>query len=182
LNKPVQGNERAAALAALRDDQRKQLAAYAQIMSRGTGNEGADLLQEAFARWLGSKKSVEGPQETCNFLRGAINSIRFNIFRHEKVVRRYEGERAVAQDDEEGDPLDQAVDPAASTEGPLFVQQIYDLCGEDEEIQLLLTAQTDNATPDQIQADLGWDEKKYKSVQKRKRRLVIEWTLEGKLT
>jgi DNA-directed RNA polymerase specialized sigma24 family protein len=181
LNKRVQGNERAAALAALSDDQRKQLAAYAQIMSRGTGNEGNDLLQEAFARWLGSDKPIEVSQETCNFLRGAISSIRFNIFRHKKVVRRYEGERAVAQEDEEEDPLDEAADPAASTEGPLFIQQMYDLCDHDEEVQLLLTAQVDNATPDQIQADLGWDEKKYKAVQKRKRRLVIEWTLEGKL-
>jgi DNA-directed RNA polymerase specialized sigma24 family protein len=181
LSKPVQGNERAAALVALSEDQRKQLAAYAQIMSRGTGSEGNDLLQEAFARWLGSDKPVEGPEQTCNFLRGAISSIRFNAFRHEKVVRRYEGVRAVAEEGDEEDPLDQAADPAASTEGPLFVQQLYDLC-EDEEVQLLLTAQTDSATPAEIQADLGWDEKKYKAVQKKKRRLVIRLMVEGKLT
>jgi hypothetical protein len=43
-------------------------------------------------------------------------------------------------------------------------------------------AQADNATPDQIQKEFGWDEKKkYKAVQKRKRRLVIRLTLEGKL-
>jgi DNA-directed RNA polymerase specialized sigma24 family protein len=180
LNKPVQANGRAAALVALSADQRKQLAAYAQMMSQGTGNEGQDLLQEAFARWLGSDKPVEGPEETCKFLRGAISSIRFNTFRHEKVVHRYEGVRAVADEDEEY-PLEQAADPAASTEGPLFVQQIYDLCDDDEEVQLLLTAQADNATPEEIQAELGWDERKYKAVQKRKRRLVIRWTLEGKL-
>jgi DNA-directed RNA polymerase specialized sigma24 family protein len=180
LNKPVHGNERAAALVALNDDQRKQLAAYAQILSRGTGSEGDDLLQEAFARWLGSDKPIEGPEQTCNFLRGAISSIRFNTFRHEKVVRRYEGVRALAEEGDEEDPLDQAADPGSSTEGPLFVQQLYDLC-EDEEVQLLLMAQADNATPAEIQADLGWDEKKYKAVQKKKRRLVIRWTLEGKL-
>jgi DNA-directed RNA polymerase specialized sigma24 family protein len=181
LNKPVHGNERAAALAALSEDQRKQLAAYAKIMSRGTGDNGDDLLQEAFLRWLGSDKPIEGPKETCNFLRGAISSIRFNVFRHEKVVRRYEGVRAVAQKTDEEDLLDQAADPAASTEGPLFVQQLYDLCDDDEEVQLLLTAQADKASPDEIQTELGWDEKKYKAVQKRKRRLVIRWTLEGKL-
>jgi DNA-directed RNA polymerase specialized sigma24 family protein len=180
LNKLVEGNERAAALVALSEDQRKQLAAYAQIVSRGTGSEGDELLQEAFARWLGSGKPVEGPEQTCNFLRGAIRSIRFNTFRHEKVVRRYEGVRALAEEGDEEDPLDQAADPAASTEGPLFVQQLYDLC-EDEEVQLLLTAQTDNATPAEIHADLGWDERKYKAVQKKKRRLVIRWMLEGKL-
>jgi DNA-directed RNA polymerase specialized sigma24 family protein len=181
LNKPVQGNERAAALMALNEDQRKQLAAYAQVMSRGTGSEVDDLLQEAFARWLASDKPIEGPEQTCNFLRGAISSIRFNTFRHQKVVRRYEGVRAVAEDGDEEDPLDQAANPAASTEGPLFVQQLYDLC-EDEEVQLLLTAQADHATPAEIQAELGWDEKKYKAVQKKKRRLVIRLMVEGKLT
>jgi DNA-directed RNA polymerase specialized sigma24 family protein len=181
LNKPVQGNERAAALMALNEDQRKQLAAYAKISSRGTGSEGDDLLQEAFARWLGSDKLIEGPEQTCNFLRRAISSIRFNIFRHGKVVRRYEGVRAVAENGDEEDPLDQVADPAASTEGPLFVQQLYDLC-EDEEVQSLLTVQADNATPAEIQAELGWDEKKYKAVQKKKRRLVIRLMLEGKLT
>ena len=60
------------------------------------------------------------------------------------------------------------------------MQQVYDLC-DDEEVKLLLTAQVGNATPDDIRADLGWDEKKYKAVQKRKLRLVIQWKLEGKL-
>jgi DNA-directed RNA polymerase specialized sigma24 family protein len=181
LNKPTQGDERAGALVALSDHQKKQLAAYAEIMSRGTGNDAEDLLQEAFARWLASDKPVEGPEQTYNFLQGAIRSIRYNVFRHAKVVRRHEGERAVANDDDEEGPLDQAADPAASTEGPLFVQQLYDLC-HDEEVQLLLTAQADNATPHEIQAELGWDEQKYKAVQKRKRRLVIRLMLEGKLT
>jgi DNA-directed RNA polymerase specialized sigma24 family protein len=181
LNKPFQESDRAAALVALNEDQRKRLAAYAQIVSRGTGSEGDDLLQEAFARWLGSDKPIEGPEQTCTFLRRAIGSIRFNIFRHAKVVRRYEGIRAFPEEGDDEDPLDQAADPAASTEGPLFVQQLYDLC-DDQEVQLLLTAQADNATPAQIQAELAWDEKKYKAVQKRKRRLVIQLMIEGKLT
>jgi len=181
LKKPVQGDERQAALMALNEDQRKRLAVYAEISSRGTGSEGDDLLQEAFARWLRSDKPIEGPEETCNFLRRAISSIRFNAFRHSKVVRRYEGVRAVPEEGDEEDPLDQAADPAASTEGLLFVQQLYDLC-EDEEVRLLLTAQADNATPAEIQAELGWDEKKYKAVQKKKRRQVVRLMLEGKLT
>jgi DNA-directed RNA polymerase specialized sigma24 family protein len=72
LNKPVQGNVRAAALDALSEDQRKQLAGYARIMSRGTGDEGDDLLQGAFVRWLASDKPIEGPEQTCKFLREAI--------------------------------------------------------------------------------------------------------------
>jgi len=181
LSKPIQGKERAAALAALREDQRKRLAAYAQLMSHGTGDEGTDLLQGAFARWLASDKPVEGPEQTCKYLVEAINSIRSNIFRHEKVVRRLEGVRAFAQEDDEDDPVEQALDPAAATEATVYFQQVYDLCANDEEIQLLLLAQLKDGTPTEIQADLGWDEKKYKAVQKRKRRLVIRWTLEGKL-
>jgi DNA-directed RNA polymerase specialized sigma24 family protein len=181
LNEPVKGKARAAALDALSADQRKQLAAYARIMSRGTGDEGEDLLQGAFARWLGSNKPVEGPEQTCNFLREAISSIRSNIFRHQRVVRRIEGERAYNQEDNEDEPLDRAADPSASTEGPLFVQQVYDLC-DDEEVQLLLMAQADRATPEQLKAEFGWDDRNYTTVQKRKRRLVIRLMREGKLS
>lgn len=180
MNKPFQGNARADALNALSDDQRKQLAAYARIMSQGTGEEGDDLMQAAFARWMASDKPVEGPEQTCDFLRGAINSIRSNRFRHQKVVRRVEGERAHRQEDEEEEPLDRAADPSASTEGPLYVQQVYNLC-EDEDIKLLLMVQVDEATPDEIKAELGWDDKRYATVLKRKRRLVIRLMREGKL-
>ena len=86
MKKPVQGGERQAALMALNEDQRKRLAVYAEISSRGTGSEGDDLLQEAFARWLGSDKLIEGPEQTCNFLRRAISSIRFNIFRQDRLI------------------------------------------------------------------------------------------------
>lgn len=180
MSKPVQGNVRSDALNALSEDQRKQLAAYAEIMSRGTDREGKDVLHDAFVRWLASDKPVEGPEQTCDFLRGAINSVSFNVRRHEKVVRHYDGMRETREPGEE-DPLDKARDLGASTEGPLFIQQVYDLCGDDEEVQLLLMLQADNATPDDIRTELRWDEKKYKAVQKRKRRLVIRWKLEGKL-
>jgi DNA-directed RNA polymerase specialized sigma24 family protein len=179
---PVQANERTAALDALSQDQRKQLAAYARILSGGTGDDGNDLLQEAFARWLASEKPVEGPEQTHKFLRGAISSIRSNIFRHRKVVDRFEGVRAVAQEEDEEDPVDQAADPASSTEAPVFFQQVYDLCDSDGEIQLLLMARLDNGTPAEIRVDLGWDDKKYEAVQKRMKRLVVRWMLEGKLT
>ncbi len=95
-------------------------------------------------------------------------------------MQRFEGERAFKQEDEGEEPLDRAADPSASTEGPLYVQQVYDLC-DDEEIQLLLTAQADRAKPEQVKADLGWDDKKYETVLKRKRRLVIRLMREGKL-
>lgn len=177
----MQTNERAAALTALSEDQRKRLSAYAQFMSGGTGDEGHDLLQGAFARWLASDKPVEGPEQTCTFLREAMSSIRSNIFRHQKVVRRFEGVRAVAQEGDENDPVEQAPDPTPSIEEAMFCQQLYDLFANDEEIQLLLMALFDKATPAEIQVEFGWDEKKYNAVQKRKRRLVARLMLEGKL-
>jgi DNA-directed RNA polymerase specialized sigma24 family protein len=168
-------------LDALDQDQRTQLAAYAELMSRGTGDDGGDLLQGAMARWLASEVSVEGPERTCDFLRGAISSIRFNTFRKQRVVRRVEGERADKLEDEEEEPVDRTVDRSASTEGALFVQQVYDLC-DDEDVKLLLTLQADNATPEEIKAELDWNDTKYATVQKRKRRLVILLMREGKLT
>jgi DNA-directed RNA polymerase specialized sigma24 family protein len=182
LNKPVPGNERAAALAALSDDQRKRLAAYARVMSKGTGDEHDDLLQGACARWMASKKPVEGPEQTESFLLGAMRNLRFNAFRHQKVVRRVAGVRAVAIADDDEDPLEQVPDPTGSPEDALFAQQLCDLCGDDEDLRLLFMAIWANAAPDDIQAELGWDEKKYKAVQKRKIRAVARWKLEGKLT
>lgn len=180
MNRPAQGNVRAEALKALSEDQQTQLAAYAQIMSGGTGTEGGDLLHEAILRWMASDKPVAGPDQTYNFLSGAINSVRSNTFRHQRVVRRVDGVRAFKQHDEDEEPLDCAPDLAASTEGPLFVQQVYDLC-DDEEIQLLLMTQVDNATPEQIKTELNWDDRKYDAVLKRKRRLMIRLMREGKL-
>jgi hypothetical protein len=95
-------------LTSLSEDQRTQLAAYAEIMSGGTGAEGGDLLNEAMLRWMASDKPIEGPNQTWDFLRGAISSIRSNMFRHQSVVRRLEGQRALKQGDEEEEPLDGA--------------------------------------------------------------------------
>ena len=83
LEKPVQGNDRAAALAALDDDQRKRLEAFAHIISQGAGDEPGDLFNAAVVRWLSSDKPIDGPEQTEQFLKGAMNSIRSNKFRHE---------------------------------------------------------------------------------------------------
>jgi hypothetical protein len=37
------------------------------------------------------------------------------------------------------------------------------------------------ATRAEIQAELGWDNTKYETVQKRKKRLIARFTIEGKL-
>lgn len=182
LNNPVHGDERVAALGALSGDQRKRLAAYALLMSKGISDDHDDLLQQAQVRWLASKKPVEGPQQTESFLRGAMRNLRYNAFRHQDVVRRLEGERVFADADDQERPVEQGADPASATDGRLFVQQVYDLCAGDDELQCLLTMQADNATPDEIRAEMKWDEKKYKAVQKKKIRAVARWMLQGKLT
>lgn len=181
MSKPVHVKDRAAALQALDEDQRKHLAAYARIMSANTGEEGEDLLQDAFSRWLTSDDPVEGPERTYDFLRGAISSIRSNIFRHAKVVRRIEGVREVATSMEEQDPIELAADPGVSHEVTVFSQQLYDLCADDSDMQMLLMCQLDRATRAEIQAELGWNDTKYETVQKRKKRLVARWMIEGKL-
>jgi DNA-directed RNA polymerase specialized sigma24 family protein len=180
LNKPVQGNDRAAALEALCDDQRKRLVAFARIMSGGTDFEADDLFNEAALRWMKSKVPVKGLGETAKFMVGAINSIRSNYFRHDKVVRKYEGERAFRKDDEDCDPTEDASDFAASTDGTTFVQQVYNECNN-EEVRDLITAQADNATPEEIKQKFGWDDTKYETVRTRKRRLVIRLMREGKI-
>jgi len=182
LSKPGQGNIRADALDALDRNQRTLLAGFAELMSRGTGDDGDDLLQSAMARWLASDVPIQGPDQTCNFLRGAISSIRFNTFRKKRTVERIEGRRAHKLEHEADEPLDRAADPTAATDGPLYIQQVYDLC-EDEDVKLLLlTLLGGQATPDEVKAELGWNDTKYATVLKRKRRLVIRLMLEGKLT
>jgi DNA-directed RNA polymerase specialized sigma24 family protein len=181
LEKSVQGTDRAAALGALTEDQQKRLAAYARIMSPNTGEEADDLLQGAQLRWLASDEPIESPERTYRFLLGAMSSIRSNIFRHAAVVRRTMGVRVVAATESEEDPIELAPDSGASQETGVFGQQLYNLCTDDPDLQMLLMCQLDRATRAEIQAELGWNDTKYETVQKRKKRLVARWIVEGKL-
>ncbi len=73
---------RAAALGDLTPDQRKKLVVQSRLKARPPVFGAEDLLHGAYERWLKSDLAVEGPEETCNFLWGAINSIAFNATRH----------------------------------------------------------------------------------------------------
>ena len=158
------------------------MAAYARLLSRGMREEAEDLLHSAIARWLGSNVPVECSARTASFLADAMKSIRWNTFRRAKLVRKFEGERAYREEDEETEPVELGADPSQKTEEFVYAQEVFRLCtGEDEEVQLLLLAQLDNGTPEQIKTELGWDAKKFESVRKRKRRLVIQLIAEGKL-
>lgn len=180
MNKPVQGEERAAALMALSDDQRKRLMAFARIRSAGTDFEDDDLFNEAVLRWMKSAVPMVGQDETCRFLVGAINGILSNHRRHERVVEKYDGRRVVAVNEDDGDPAENVADPMAATDGMTFIQQVYDLC-DDDEIRELVMAQADNAKPDDIKREFGWDDTRYDTVLKRKRRMAIRLMREGKL-
>jgi hypothetical protein len=97
-------------------------------------------------------------------------------------VERIEGRRAERLEHEGEEPLDRAADHAAATDGPLYVQQVYDLCGDEDVKMLLLVSLGGQAAPDEIKAELDWTDTKYATVLKRRRRLVIRLMSEGKLT
>jgi DNA-directed RNA polymerase specialized sigma24 family protein len=171
---------RAAALQALTDDHRKTLVADARLRAKGTSYDYHDLLNGAYERWMASEKAVVGPAETCKYLRGAIRSMVFNERRHAKLVRRVDGVRVVAFE-EEPDPMDAAPDPTASPEGALIMAQLYELCAHDPDVQMLLMFQDDGAERADVLRELGWDVTKYETVQKRKKKLVARLINEGKI-
>jgi DNA-directed RNA polymerase specialized sigma24 family protein len=150
-------------------------------MSRKTDFEGPDLLQDAFVRWLTSEKPIEGPEQTCAFLYGAIKSLRSNWNRHDRVVRQTHGVRVTADKDSDDDPIAHASDPSTDPDDHLVPQQLYDHCEGDDDVQIMLLKQFDNATAEEIRTECGWDQTQYETVRRRKRRLTIRWMREGKL-
>ena len=169
---------RAAALGDLTPDQRKKLVVQSRLKARPPVFGAEDLLNGAYERWLKSDIAAEGPQETYNFLWGAINSIASNATRHKATVRRFEGERAVTSTDG-NDPIELAQDVTVSQENAVLAEQLYTLCAHDPDLQMLLMCQNDRATKAETLSELGWDETKYETVQKRKKRLVKKWINEG---
>jgi hypothetical protein len=156
------------------------LVADARFRARGTLFESGDLLNGAYERWMASEKPVAGASETCAFLRGAIRSIASNGRRHAAMVRRVEGDRVVAADGEP-DPVEAASDPAASQEDDLLLEQLYELCSTDSDVQTLLMFQAEGAGRADVLRDLDWDVTKYETVQKRKRKMVARLINEGKI-
>lgn len=172
---------RVAALSALSEDQQKKLAAFARTVSKGTGDDGNDVLHGAILRWLDSNVPVEGAERTYHFLRDAMQSIASNIFRHKKIVRRVEGVRVTAAHEDGADPIELAPDQRASQEETLFAQQLYDLTKDDSEVQSLLMYQAERTSRTEIMKEMGWDNKKYDAVHKRTKRLIARLAVEGKL-
>jgi DNA-directed RNA polymerase specialized sigma24 family protein len=172
---------RADALQALTDDQRTKLVADARLRARGTSLDFEDLLQGAYERWMASDKAVTCTLETYSFLRGAIRSIASNERRHASTIRRVQGVRATAAEGEL-DPAETVADPAAaSQENSLVLNQLYDLCANDPEVQTLLMLQDDGAGRAEVLQELGWDVTRYETVQKRKRKMVARLINEGKI-
>ena len=175
-------HDRNAALEALSTDQRKRLAAYANLCSAGLPDEGCDLLQSAYQRWLASDVPIEGPVETEKYLFGAIKSIRFNGFRRKRAEAKALGGR-IEPDLEDGEaepPVEMVAGSESNAEDATFAQQLYDALN-DPELKLLVLHLAERTPRKQIQAELGWDDKKYDAVQKRKLRTVAKLLKEGKI-
>lgn len=174
-------DDRAAALTALGPDREKRLAGYASLARRGLDDDADDLLQGAYARWMGSDVAIAGTDETYNFLIGAINSLRSNAFRRKRAVKRALGQRAEPDADAEEDPVDGARADGASPEDSVFAQQLYDHLGDDPDLQLLVLHIAERIPRVEIKRELGWDDKKYDAVQKRKIRAAAKLICEGKV-
>lgn len=181
MTRPDDG-DRGAAIAALSKDQVRRLAAFANLCSRGLDLDGQDLLQTAYKRWLGSDRPVVGPAETATYLFAALKSIRFNEFRRRRLEAAAIGTRLEGDpDDEDADPPVETVpDGATSAEDSMFVQQLYDAL-DDPELKLLILHIATGTPRTEIQAELGWDAKKYDAVQKRKLRAVAKLINEGRI-
>ena len=157
----VDCGDRAAALDALSTDQVRQLAAYANLCSNGLREEGQDLLQAAYQRWLASNAPLKGTAETTRYLFGAIKSIRFNEFRRKRAEVAALGERIEPDmNDEDAEaPVELIPAVCASAEDSVYAQQLYDAL-DDPELQLLILHLAERTPRKQIQAELGWDDKK----------------------
>lgn len=171
--------ERVKALEALGDDGMKSLMSYAHLQSSGTDVDGKDLFQGACLRWLTSKVAIGGVSDTYKYMVGAINSLRSNAFRHQDVVKEAIGERKFAKVENDADPLYEVAARTTPADDALFIQQIYDLVADDPDLQLLVMCQGQQATRAEIMKELGWDDKKYETVRKRKVRRIAKLMSEG---
>lgn len=170
---------RGAALGALDDAQMKKLELISRVLAISP-MEPKDLLHDACMRWLQSDTPVEGPDRTYSFIRDAMKSLRSNNLRHAGVVKRALGDRLQSPADA-GDGTEQLTAVAASVEDSKVVQQAFDLFADDPEVQEYILKFMDGASRAEIQAELGWDDRKYEAVQKRRARAVAKFKAEGKL-
>lgn len=179
---------RADALRALGRDQCLRLMAWANICGRRSGSAaaaGEDLLQSAYERWLRSDTDIGGSLDTARYLMGAIRSIASNEGRDAKTdAMGY----LVEQDaDAVNNPMDTAAgksaadDAAREAQSSAFVQSLYDQLGHEPELQLLILYRAQDLPRREIQQELGWDDKKYDAVEKRRTRAAAKLMREGKL-
>ena len=173
--------DRAGALTALGRDREKRLAAYARMCRRGLSDDGEDLLQTAYRRWLTAKNPVVGPEETYNYLMGAIKGQRFNALRHAGVVKEAIGERLEPGPEKEDDPVDDLRARDSSAEAAVLVQQLYDSAADDPELQLLIIYFAQETPRAEIQQEQGWDDQKYEAVRKRRIRAAAKLLREGRV-
>ena len=161
---------------------KKRLVALSEYLAQGTGDDGQDLLQTAKLRWLKSK-SVQNPtpQAAATFLRGAMYSVRYNRVRQIRLQKSELGNRLVPATIEAPDPVEEVRGQPDSAEDTLFAQQLFDLFGDDLELQAYLLGRLSRSSRAHIQEDNKWDDRKYDAVQKRFSRMMVSLQLKGAL-
>lgn len=172
---------RSNALAALDADQKRALAAFAKICSRGLPDDGEDLLQTAYRRWLSSDEPVGGSEQTFHYLMGALSSLRSNAHRRARSEKRVFGQRLEPDTNEGDDPRHAVEADQLSAEDATLAHQLYELMAGDQEIQMLLLHQVEGTPRADIQREMEWDDRRYEAVQKRKIRAVAKLRLQGKI-
>ena len=176
--------ERVAALDSLDLDAKRRLAGYARLCAKGLPDEGHDLLQSAYLRWLESDKPIGSAADTEDYLFDAISSIRSNAFRRQRTEKRAIGTRVnfTGEGSDEVAPAELVASQDSSAEDQKVAQQIYDaVAGDDDDIALYVMELAGNTSRADIMRDLGWDLRKYQAVQKRTNRKIAKLMQEGKI-
>jgi len=174
--------DRAKALQAIELADKRRLVGLSEYLARGTGDEGADLLQAATLRWLQTEAvKAPSPQIAYSFVRSAMFSVRSNRFRQLRSERSQLGTLLVPATPDAAAPVENVRDLTASTEDEIFAQQLFDLLDDDLELQAYLLGRLSRAPRADIQSDNKWDDKKYDAVQKRFNRMIINLQVKGAL-
>lgn len=157
-----------------------KLGQIAKIFSHKTGGLMAadDLLNEALIVIASGKRKFPRRLSLLEFFAGTLKSIVFNEMRKAKRIL------AIAEDDPENDPVLNAVDKSINIENEAiaeqFLDRIYGLVKDDDEMTLLVMARCDGLSPDEVCDTAGWNRTKYNSVQKRLRRVLNKHFPNGK--
>ncbi len=173
--------ESAAALRRLSDGELRRLEQLARLRAIGLhAVDWRDLLHEAIARLLDGSRRWPLDVSLVVFLRETMRSIASDHWRRlEESVVMAEAELGVHEETGEG-ALDNATDPVASPERRTSAAEtlirIEEAFKGDEDALKVMTGMAAGKTPREIREEVGMNEKRYASTQRRiRRRLAREF-------